>query len=126
MAKVINIRKPHIDIEFKDDEGNVVLAFKFDKSDDAQQRILDVQNEVMASLSKAELDEEYTIKKLNKDIERAFDSLLGEGSFNKLYELSPSWEIMIYYFVEICGAIAEETHTSFDEMNVALEKYASK
>lgn len=124
MAKVINIRKPYIDIVFKDDDGAVVAEFKFDKTDDANQRILDVQNGILKSLGKAENDPNYTFDKLKEELRKALDSLIGEGAFDQLYELSGSWEIMLHYFVEICVAISEETHSNLNEMNAAIAKYA--
>lgn len=126
MAKVINIRKPVIDIEFKDDNGNLVAEFEFDKSDDAAQRILDTQNEMLAELVKAENDDDYSLKKLGDTMRKIMDNLLHEGAYDTLYEISPSWEIMLYYFIEICKAISEETNSNLSEMNTAIEKYINK
>ena len=126
MAKQITIKKAYVPIDFVDDDGNIIESFRFDKSDDAAQRIIDVQNSVSASFAKAENDEDYSLDKLHVDLGKAVDSLLGEGSYEKLYDMSPSWEIMLHYFVAICTSIAEETNTNLSEMNNAIDKYTKK
>ena len=126
MVKAIKIKKAVLEIPFVDDDGNEIVKFEFDKSDDSAERVARVKEELMESVAKAENDENYNLDKLSVDMKKAFDSLLGEGAYDKLYELSPSWEIMIFYFIQVCQAIGESTTSGLDEMNEAIEKYSNK
>lgn len=126
MAKEILIKKPFIDIDFKDDDGELIASFKFDKSDNASQRILDTQNEILKELALAETDDEYTFNDLKDSMRKTMDNLLTEGAFDTLYKISPSWEIMLYYIVQICKVVADETNTNFNQMDDALAKYVGR
>ena len=126
MAKEIIIKKPFIDIDFKDDDGELIASFKFDKSDNASQRILDTQNEILKELALAETDDEYTFNDLKDSMRKTMDNLLTEGAFDTLYKVSPSWEIMLYYIVQICKVVADETNTNFNQMDDALAKYVGR
>lgn len=125
MAKTLNIQveSTFIPIDFTDEDGNVLASFRFDKSDDAQLRIVEAQNKLLKSVGLADSDSNYSLDNLKDDLEEALDTLLEPGSFKKLYSISPSWEIILFYMVKIFEVVAEQTHNNFSGVNNSLAKY---
>lgn len=125
MAKTLNIQveSTFIPIDFTDEDGNVLASFRFDKSDDAQLRIVEAQNKLLKSVGLADSDSNYSLDNLKDDLEKALDTLLEPGSFKKLYSISPSWEIILFYMMKIFEVVAEQTHNNFSGLNNSLAKY---
>lgn len=104
MAIVIQTQKTEIPIELGE------LKFAFDVSDESVKQFRENTvklREELESLSVNEQDDE--VLELAKDVlRRGFTIMLGEGSFEKIYELSPSVTIVMSYFVQISEGIAKE------------------
>ena len=90
--KAIKIKSTTMPINFEDDNGNVVLSFEFSKDDKSIKKLTEVQ-ETMIKEVEAVLKtdkESETLETAKKALEKAFDSLLGKGSFSKIYALNKS------------------------------------
>lgn len=133
MSNVIRIKTKEdtvLKIPFVDEEGNIVLEFEFQKDDNSLQRLTDATNDSMARLAKAQskLDngEDYSHTSLSKDLIQIIDNLVGEGSGQQLYDKTPSQEIMLYYFVEICRVIASNVQGNTTDLEKAISKFVVK
>lgn len=105
--KAINLVKTTIDIPFLDKEGNEALKLSFDRSDENIERLyssLEELKERAATIDPTEGD----ITESKQFIKDTMDSMLGEGSFDKVYQLSPSLSIIGLYFYQIAVGIKEE------------------
>lgn len=104
MAIKIQTQQTYIPIQLGD------LELKFEVTDDSilalQTELTKVQKELDA-LDRGGSDEE----KLNKSklvLKRGFDTFFGEGTFDKVYEMSPSVMIIMEYFKQISEALFKE------------------
>lgn len=124
MAIKIQTEKPEIPVEIGD------LKFSFDLSDESIQKFrkeaLEVQKE-FHSITISEDDEE-ALEQAKSVLKRGFDMMLGEGSFEKIYELSPSVMICAQYFVQIVQGIEVELQNmGFSESQQEIaQKYIRK
>lgn len=99
MAIKIQTEKPVIPIEIGD------LNFEFEVTDENIRRFYDSYDEVKKELEKVTGDDFESTKQV---IAKAFDYILGEGAFNKIYEVSPSLIIITKYFWSIVEGLEEE------------------
>ncbi|MEB6179694.1 hypothetical protein ACFC9R_07430 [Enterococcus casseliflavus] len=63
---------------------------------------------ITEKVEKETITPERADKQAKKELERVIDQLLGDGAFEKLYELSPEYIFISEYYMEICSAVAEE------------------
>lgn len=124
MVKAINIKSTVVKVPFVDDEGNTRLELSFDKKDITEQKITDLQNEMLKNVAlMSNQEEKNDFEQLKTVMTTVIDGIFGEGSFDKLYELSPSWSIVLHYFIEMIELIKTETENELSEMQSALNKY---
>ena len=105
MAIKIQTKQTFIPIEIGDE-----LTLKFDLSDEAmlnlKKKVTDVQKS-FAEVDENDSDEE-AIEKVKNIIRAAFDEIFGEGTFDKVYAISPSTLIVAEYFMQIAQGLQEE------------------
>ena len=105
MAIKIQTQKPSIPVEI----GN--LKFEFDVSDESVKQFREKGLVILREFENLEVDENDEEKSLDnaKDVvKRGYEFILGEGSFEKVYELSPSILILMKYYEQIVTGIREE------------------
>lgn len=105
MAIKIQTKKPEIPVEIGD------LKFVFDVSDESIKNFREKAKNAIEAIEKIEVDEKDENKALDsiKDILRqGFDFMLGDGAFEKIYELSPSVLCCMQYFQQVVDGIEEE------------------
>ena len=104
MAIKIQTEKTEIPVEI----GN--LKFSFDVSDESikkfRREALEVQKE-FHSISVSKNDDE-ALEQAKGALKRGFDFMLGEGAFEKIYDLSPSVIACMNYFVQLQEGIEQE------------------
>lgn len=116
----INIKKDYIPIPFVDEGGKEKFELRFYKTDENIQRILDYNNE-LEETTKEDENAEPTLEEQKARDKKIIDATLGEGSFDKMYDLSDSLMNVRDYYVEICiGLLKELGH---EQTSKALEKY---
>ena len=99
MAIKIKTEKPVIPIEI----GK--LKFEFDISDESIKNFRDGAEEVQKDFESMKGDDLETAKKALK---KGFEYILGEGSFEKIYEQTPSVVTVSQYFEAVVQGIDEE------------------
>lgn len=107
MARKIRIQKNYIPIEFEDDNGEVVLELRFDKSDEAIDRLYK-QDEVIKELVEKVDETNNEMEETKKFVEQCFDGVFGKGAFKKVYAINPSCLIILQYFIQSVMVIREE------------------
>lgn len=119
--KPIQLQKTTIDIPFVDAEGQQQLVIQFDRSDDNIKRLYDSFD----SLEKAKnelstTDSEDVFEDTKSFIKKVMDPIFGDGTFDKIYALSPSVLVVVIYFYQMAAALKEELETD------DFENFASK
>lgn len=99
-----------IDIPFEDEKGKVLFTLHFDRTDENKKRLMksfEDLDEKMNELT-AKNEDDVTIDEGVAFLKETADKLLGEGSFDKMYEVNPSFEIVAKYLYLIMVGIKEE------------------
>lgn len=97
--------------------GDIKLSF--DMSDENLDKLFDSEHEIMNTLSKVDKNDFEAQKKAIKKI---IDEMLGEGSFDKLYDLTPSVFIVVEYFMQIAQGLKEEINKRLGNDNLSKAK----
>lgn len=93
------------------------LKFTFETSDENIQRLYDKAKELEAQENEVDATD---LEALKADIKLGYDVILGEGAFEKVYEISPSvLACRSYLFQVVDGIVAEIQKRS----SVKEEKY---
>lgn len=123
LAIKIQTKKPEIPIEIGD------LRFVFDVSDKSikqfRNNALEVQKEFHSITIE---DDEKAIEQAKAVLKRGFEMILGDGAFEKIYDLSPSVMIAMQYFVQLAEGIEQELRNmGFSEtQQETAKKYLAK
>lgn len=114
--RAIRLVKNTIDIPFVDDEDNVIYTLHFDRTDENRKKLMKSIKELEKQYSK--LDAKAKSKKEDADeaffdeatafVKKTTDDLLGEGSFDKMFEINPFIEAVAKYLYQIMIGIKEE------------------
>lgn len=99
-----------IDIPFEDEKGKVLFTLHFDRTDENKKRLMksfEDLDEKMKELT-AKKEDEITLDEGVAFLKETTDELLGEGSFEKMYEVNPSFDIVAKYLYLIMIGIKEE------------------
>lgn len=118
----INIKQDYIPIPFLDEGGNEILELRFYKTDENVQRILDYAKELEEE-RKEEQDAEPNLEREKERAKKAIDATLGEGAFDKMYEISNSLILVNDYYAEITIGLMEEL--GLGKAAESLDKYRS-
>lgn len=84
------------------------LKFEFDTSDESIQAFRQIATTFQGELEKVETAEGDEFEKAKDILRRGFDLMLGEGSFEKIYEQTPSVLSVTKYFVQLTQSITEQ------------------
>lgn len=99
--------------------GDVKLGF--DMSDENLQKLFDAEHDIMKKIDEVDKNDFEGQKEAIKEI---IDALLGDGSFDKLYKLSPSVFIVVEYFMQIAQGLKEEVNKRLGNDNLSkAQKY---
>jgi|SRR5690625_438716 len=102
------------------------LELRFDVSDDSvinfRQEALNIKKEMDEIEVSSNQDE--ALEQAKNALKRGFDTFFGEGTFEKVYELSPSVFIVMEYFKQITSALEKELRNR--GFNPSTEEKAQK
>jgi len=116
MSIKIQTKTTQIPIEFGDE-----LTLYFDMSDENIQKLFKAQETFEQEVSKINNDD---IDGLKEMLRKAYTLMLGNGAFDKLYELSPSVVILTNYFWEIAKGLVDEIEKRAGQTQMQkVEKY---
>lgn len=124
--KTIKLKSKNIVIPFQDEEGNVLLELSFKRDDKILVGIIESIEDVTRGFQEYEDSEEFDYKAAKKRVEEAIDAWLGEGTFNKLYDLQPSLTQVVDLATQIVEILGEELANVVREKEKAIEKYFKK
>ncbi|MBM4762706.1 DUF6673 family protein [Bacillus sp. B15-48] len=104
MAIKIQTQKPEIPVEIGD------LTFAFNVSDESVKKFRDEAVKVQKELENIAIsdDEDKAIEQSKEVLKRGFNIMLGDGAFEKVYDISPSVMICMQYFVQLAEGIEQE------------------
>lgn len=122
----IQERKPEIPVEIGP------LKFSFSVTDESvlnfRKNALPVLQE-LESMVLDENDEEKALEQAKEMLQKGFDVTLGDGSFEKIYELTPSVRYLADYFVQLWIGLDKEINNmgAFDQaIDNRAKKYTKK
>lgn len=120
MAIRIEEQKPEIPVEIGE------LKFSFKVTDEAVLEFRKNALEVAKKLNSIELkeDEEEALKATQDALRHGFDAILGEGAYNKLYEMTPSVVFLMRYFEQLAAGLSDELKAL--GLSNAIDKRAKK
>ena len=120
MAIRIEEQKPEIPVEI----GK--LKFTFKVTDEAVLNFRKESLRLKEELEKIQAaeDDETNVEKVRELLRQGFDAFLGEGAFEKIYEMSPSVMVVSRYFAQLVLGISDEIERMGADK--ALEKRAKK
>ena len=120
MAIRIEEQKPEIPVEIGD------LKFSFRVTDEAVLEFRKNALEVAEKLNSIELKggEEEALTAAQDALRHGFDAILGEGAYNKLYEMTPSVVFLMRYFEQLAAGLSDELKAL--GLSNAIDKRAKK
>ena len=120
MAIRIEEQKPEIPVEIGD------LKFTFKVTDEAVLNFRKESLRLKEELEKIQAaeEDETNVEKVRELLRQGFDAFLGEGAFEKIYEMSPSVMVISRYFAQLVLGISDEIERMGADK--ALEKRAKK
>jgi len=120
MAIRIEEQKPEIPVEIGE------LKFTFKVTDEAVLNFRKESLRLKEELEKIQAaeEDETNVEKVRELLRQGFDAFLGEGAFEKIYEMSPSVMVVSRYFTQLVLGISD----AIERMGAdkALEKRAKK
>lgn len=124
--KTIKLKSKNIVIPFQDEEGNVLLELSFKRDDKILVGIIESIEDVTRGFQEYEDSEEFDYKAAKKRVKEAIDAWLGEGIFDKLYNLQPTLTQVVDLATQIVEILGEELANVVREKEKAIEKYFKK
>lgn len=122
--KPIQLQKTTIDIPFVDAKGKEQLVIQFDRSDDNIKRLYASFDELEKAKNELSVTENEDIFEDTRHfIKNMMDPIFGNGTFDKIYAISPSSLIVVVYFYKMAMALKEELE--MDDFKNFEEKYLS-
>lgn len=120
MAIRIEEQKVEIPVEI----GGLKFAFKV--TDEAVLNFRKESLRLKEELEKIQAaeEDETNVEKVRELLRQGFDAFLGEGAFEKIYEMSPSVMVVSRYFAQLVLGISDEIERMGADK--ALEKRAKK
>lgn len=122
--KPIQLQKTTIDIPFVDVDGKTQLVIEFDRSDENIKRLYDSFEELEQAKNDLSVSENEDIfEDTRAFVKKTMDPIFSEGTFDKVYALSPSVLIVVVYFYQMAMALKEELE--MDDFKNFEDKYLS-
>jgi len=126
MAIRIEEKKAEIPVEIGE------LKFSFKVTDDAvldfRKNSLAVMEELKGLQIKPDEEDETIMEKVKEVLQKGFDTILGEGAFEKIYDMTPSVFLLMRYFEQLAAGLAEELKNmgALEVLNQRAENYLQK
>ncbi|MGF1918795.1 hypothetical protein [Enterococcus faecalis] len=119
--KPIQLRKNTIDIPFINVDGTEAFTLHFEKTDENIKRIQNTEKELKILAKEIEGKEEADLEDAKGFLKKTIDSILGDGSFQQLYDANPFVATVTVYFYQIALGIKEELEK--EDLQAAESKY---
>jgi len=108
------------------------LKFSFKVTDDAvldfRKNSLAVMEDLKGLQIKPDEEDETIMEKVKEVLQKGFDTILGEGAFEKIYDMTPSVFLLMRYFEQLAAGLAEELKNmgALEVLNQRAENYLRK
>lgn len=125
MAIKIQEKKPEIPVEIGP------LKFAFVVTDESvlqfRKNAAEIQQE-LEEVEQIEGDDGEALEQAKGVLRRGFDLILGEGAFEKIYEMTPSIPYLMNYFVQLGEGLHKELQDlgAYESIQKRAEKYTKK
>lgn len=121
----IEEKKPEIPVEIGP------LKFAFVVTDESVLKFRKNGEEIQRELEKLELveeNDEKALEQLRDVLRRGFDSFLGDGAFEKIYELTPAVIVLMNYYVQLVDGLHKEIEAmgAYESVKKRAEKYIKR
>lgn len=126
MAIRIEEQKPEIPVEIGE------LKFSFKVTDEAvlgfRKNGLAIADELKNLQIKPDEEDETALEKVKEVLRKGFDTILGEGAFEKIYGMTPSVFLLMRYFEQLATGLADELKNmgALEVLNQRAENYLQK
>lgn len=124
--KTVKLKSKDIIIPFEDTNGEIVLELSFKRDDSILVEIIESIEEVTKKFESYEKSEEFTYETAKERVKEAIDTWLGDGVFDKLFNLSPSVTMVIDLVSEIVIILGEELGNITRQKQQKINKYLKK
>lgn len=116
---------PEIPVEFGDLKFSFLLTDKF--LNEFRERALALQEEIKG-VSVDNISEEEMLSELGRVLKKGFDSILGDGAYDQLYEKWPSVMTLVEYYQQLNIGIETEMNKRGNKMTSSdkAKKYLAK
>lgn len=121
--KAIKLVTTKIEIPFLDKDGKEALKLHFDRSDENVERLYTNFESLKERAEEHQNSNEESLASMREFLKDTTDSMLGEGSFDLIYDLTPSLNIIAVYLYQIAIGIKEELES--EQIEALEEKYLS-
>lgn len=121
--RAIKLVKNTIDIPFVDENDKVIYTLSFDRTDENTKKLRKAMKELRGKIEEFD-DMEETEENEEKAVlflKETADSLLGEGSFDKMYKVNPFVYAVARYLYQAMIIIKEETEE--EDLKAVESKY---
>lgn len=119
--KPIQLRKNTIDIPFINVDGTEAFTLHFEKTDANIKRIENTEKELKVLAKEIEGKGESDLEDVKKFLKKTIDSILGDGSFQQLYNVNPFVATITTYFYQLAIGIKEELEQ--EDLQAVESKY---
>ncbi len=114
--KPIQLKRTVIEVPFVDNDGNQILLLHFNQEQKNMENLEKVLGELGENVEKMKNQEGISMSEYGYVIKKAFDSILGEGAYDKVYDISPNISFIANYLYQLCVGIKEEVEREEVEM----------
>ena len=118
MAIKIEKKQTEIPIEIGD------LKFAFDVTDESIQRFRENAIKIQQELETID-DEEENMENAKAILGKGFDVILGDGAFEKVYQMTPSIPYLLNYFIQLVNGLSDEL-SALGAIEERAQKYLGK
>ena len=99
--KAIKLVTTKIEIPFLDKDGKEALKLHFDRSGENVERLYTNFESLKERAEEHQNSNEESLASMREFLKDTTDSMLGEGSFDLIYDLTPSLNIIAVYLYQI-------------------------
>ncbi|MFW7409165.1 hypothetical protein ACODG4_04300 [Vagococcus fluvialis] len=119
--KPIQLKRTVIDVPFVDNDGNQLLLLHFNQEQENMENLEKVLSDLGTQVEKMKDQEETSMSEYGQVIKSAFDSILGDGAYDQVYEISPNISFIANYLYQLAIGIKEEIEQ--EEVDIVKKKY---
>ncbi|MFI3730537.1 hypothetical protein [Vagococcus fluvialis] len=119
--KPIQLKRTVIDVPFVDSNGTELLVLHFNQEQKNMENLERVFNELGDKLEELKTQENVPWDDYAEFVKKAFDSILGEGAYDQVYEISPNISFIMNYLYQLAIGIKEEVEQ--EEVAMVKKKY---